>query len=282
MSLTNQLGRFLRAALFSNDETASRTGGVLAQQSYVSDVITFLNAGIWPLSIGDSRGDHEFTANGTLPHVAVYDNLTINSGVTVETGAGGCVLIVRDTLTNNGTLSAREKGGVDLTTSVHVDAIDNLPEWAWSATLQYPAQVAGIAQYAIRYGFGDNGSGEGFGAGPSSGTKFLYTGHKSGSGNGALPSVGGGLLLVFARRLAGNGTYTASGLDAIATAHVSSSRVGSGGGIVAVCYESGSAPTVEAEGGSSASHPGSGTSQGSGSRGTAIAFDISGEGLRIG
>ena len=35
MSLANQLGRFLRAALYSNGEAAAEDGGLLAQQAYV-------------------------------------------------------------------------------------------------------------------------------------------------------------------------------------------------------------------------------------------------------
>lgn len=56
-------------------------------------------------------GNVVISSNSTIPRrVMCYDNLTVNSGITLSTMNGLCIIAVKGTLTLNGTISANGKG----------------------------------------------------------------------------------------------------------------------------------------------------------------------------
>jgi len=180
-----------------------------------------------------SDGDVTISVNTTLSSDMNYNNLTINSGVTLNTA--GYLVYVRETLTNNGTITDTTNTSrqviYGLIAGIAGGAGANAPSGANSAgsagsSGSYPngyGGAGGSAGDSFSSVYGGNGEkGQFGGGGGSGGTR--------GSGNGAIGGAGGsgrGVVIIFCKTLVNNSSITTSG---IAGSTGGSGDAGAGGG----------------------------------------------------
>lgn len=87
--------------------------GDKATASKINEIIGQVNANskVAEMFFGDgSDGDVTISANCTINKIMYYNNLTIDSGVTVTSDKKALIIYVKNTLTNNGKISMTGKG----------------------------------------------------------------------------------------------------------------------------------------------------------------------------
>jgi hypothetical protein len=264
-------------------------------------------SGLGAAIFGDgSDGDVTISSNTSLAADMYYNNLTVNSGVTLSTN--GYRLFVRGTLTVEGSIADNGStgGGTRAGTSAYNGA------WAGGSggTTTGTAGSSGSAgPGGGNGGAGGTGSGGAGGAGGTNSTAYLsvYGANKqlrnlawvigphgngvtaqaleggSGGGGGGGNSTqaggaggsGGGIVLTAARVLAGSGSITANGGAGANATNTNTGGGGGGGGgrvfLVSTATTVGSL-TVTANGGAGGSGNGTGTNGTAGVAGTVISL----------
>lgn len=244
-------------------------------------------------------GDVTISDDTTLTADVFYDNLTVNNGVTLNTG--GYRVFVRGTLTNNGTIQrngndggngtsgAVGSGGAALTTTMLGGS---------TAGGGAGGGPGGNISYAYGGAGGKGGTGDGAGSNggsvsappvtsfqlselvylllmrtsePGSSIYHIYGGSGGGSGDtsagccGGGGGSGGGVVWIACNELVNNGTISADGGNGgngyTGGGGASGGGAGGGGGLVVLIYGSKSvAGTIQAAGGSGGAKGGGGIS----------------------
>lgn len=257
-----------------------------------------ITAAMW----GDgSDGSVTISSNTTLTRNMFYEDLTVNSGVVLETAGFG--VWVRGTLTLNGEISNSGSGVTGALPNTLVDRMGVGGGNGGTGSGGGAAAGSGIAGGGTRYGSagGAGGAGAG-GAGGAAGsttaaadgllrlgvwapnTSVMNGGTRIGGGTGGGSGGpassaaggngggGGGIAVVIARQVTGTGAIRANGGNGANAVNANTGGGGGGGGGAAVLI-TGSAThslTVEANGGTAGTGNGTGSNGSAGSNGKAI------------
>jgi hypothetical protein len=157
-----------------------------------------------------SDGDRVISSNWTMDRDYQWQNLTVNPGVTLDTA--GRIIKVKETLTNNGTITDSYSGGNG--------GSGGLGGAGCSGDGNGSPGSNGSAGSAGAAGAGSGGTGGGGGGGGAGqSTSYATTGGSGGSGGSG--GKGGGVVIIYAKNFVNNGTIHTNGF---------SGGSGSGGG----------------------------------------------------
>ena len=226
-----------------------------ATKKYVDDNVNSISFNVFGTG---SDGDVTISSNTTLTRDMFYNNLTVNSGVTLNTG--GYRIFVKGTLTNNGTISRKGVDGADGGTALSSGTLGGSGAGGTGGSSN-----GGNTSYSLGGSGGDGGDSSscaGNGGTASSPSNFPYflpyilmmmynegttwyqiqggAGGGWGSHDDGTQCVGscnggsgGGVIMIAAKEIVNNGTITAKGGDG-----ESSYGGGGGGGVIALVYKS--------------------------------------------
>ena len=279
--------------------------------NFNADMVDGLHAMLF-MAFGDgSDGDATIAANTTLTRDMYYNNLTINSGVTLCTG--GYRLFVKGTLTNNGTTHNNGGNGVNATAGPAASAgtLRAGTEGALESSVGNGIAAANV----VAPGLGGNGGAGGNapvyagGAGgvsarsngygsprnlvaaiqligfPSSGSVLTFGGGGGGGGGARDDGTafsgagggGGGAVLIAAREVVNSGQITANGgAGGAATGGNNGGGGGGGGGVILILHTSLSGSgTITANGGAGGAATGTAAAGAVGGNGSILLLNLS-------